>query len=163
MLIGHSTTPGDMLLITLFRRVLERGLRPADFFADSDPLRLGRIHRDRFTRAVGMLTTQLTDVQLSALSDHFAAPPDQVDWRRFVKAVDSPRFVFGALHFAFQRHKGARDCVVQASRGSLGLFLRAITISVRLFLAHTRTQRGDRWPAADASQHGAGTHSRKQV
>eukprot|EP00048_Salpingoeca_helianthica_P014945 m.224337 g.224337 ORF g.224337 m.224337 type:complete len:902 (-) comp16452_c0_seq1:194-2899(-) len=78
-------------------RVLERSLRPADVFADADPLRLGRIHRDRFNRAVGLLTTELTDVQLAALGDNFAVPPDQVDWRAFVKAIAEPSQSEGLL------------------------------------------------------------------
>ena len=57
-------------------------------FTEADPLRHGRVHRDRFTRGLAQLVPSLRTPELEAIAERFSQGVD-VDWRRFAAEVDS--------------------------------------------------------------------------
>eukprot|EP00043_Microstomoeca_roanoka_P011844 m.112038 g.112038 ORF g.112038 m.112038 type:complete len:931 (-) comp15315_c1_seq1:1540-4332(-) len=70
-------------------RVSMRGLRVDEHFKDFDRLRTGRLTQQQFIRCLDQVGLQLNPEEMALLTSSYRTEDDRVDYRRFVRDVNS--------------------------------------------------------------------------
>jgi len=81
----------DMIVNKIQGHIYPRRVRAKEFFRDYDPLRSGRVTKERFIRAVALMGVRLSDAEAGAIADHFTEGmqnPQSVNYSAFCEHVD---------------------------------------------------------------------------